>query len=59
MNASTNISANLDVAPQPDADAARAGFALGLPPCAALLSRNGWIALIALIIAMGIVVPVS
>ncbi len=37
----------------------RAGFALGLPPHAALLPRNSWIALIALIIAMGIVMPVS
>ncbi len=59
MTASTNASVNLDVAPQPNDSAARAGSALGLPPCAALLPREGWIALIALIIAMGIVVPVS
>src|SRR5471032_1484204 len=42
-----NVSANLDVAPQPDAQAKREGFALGLPPRAALLPRSGWIALIA------------
>ena len=59
MTASTNIGANLDVAPQPDQSAARAGFALGLPPRAALLPRNGWIALIALVIAMGVCVPLS
>src|ERR1700693_4295979 len=54
-----NVSANLDVAPQPDEQAKREGFALGLPPRAALLPRSGWIALIAFIIAMGICVPVA
>jgi len=34
-----------------------AGFALGLPPRPALLSRRAWLALIALIIAFGIGVP--
>src|SRR6202162_2553305 len=54
-----NVSANLDVAPQPDEQAKREGFALGLPPRAALLPRRGWIALIAFIIAMCICVPVA
>lgn len=35
------------------------GFALGLPPRPALLSRGAWLALIALILAVGIGVPVS
>ena len=56
---SPDVGANLDVAPQPDDRARREGFALGLPPRAALLPRNGWLALIALVIAMGIVVPVG
>ena len=54
-----NVSANLDVAPQPDEQARREGFALGLPPRAALLPRSGWIALIAFVIAMGICVPIA
>jgi urea transport system permease protein len=39
--------------------AAQAGFALGLPPRPALLSRPAWLALIALIIVMGLGVPFS
>jgi urea transport system permease protein len=39
--------------------AAQSGFALGLPPRPALLSRPAWIALIALIIAIGLGVPFS
>ncbi|WP_333981770.1 urea ABC transporter permease subunit UrtC [Burkholderia gladioli] len=35
------------------------GFALGLPPRAALLSRRAWLALIALCIAIGIGVPLA
>ncbi|WP_114808944.1 urea ABC transporter permease subunit UrtC [Paraburkholderia kururiensis] len=35
------------------------GFALGLPPRPALLSRGAWLALIALILVVGIGVPVS
>jgi urea transport system permease protein len=54
-----NVSANLDVAPQPDEQARREGFALGLPPRAALLPRSCWIALIAFVIAMGICVPIA
>ena len=45
---STNVGANLDVEPQPDDRARQEGFALGLPPRAALLPRNGWLALVAL-----------
>lgn len=54
-----NATANLDVNPQPDERAKKEGFALGLPSRAALLPRNGWLALIAFIIAMGICVPVA
>ena len=36
---------------------AGAGFALGLPPRPALLSRRAWLALIALIIVFGLGVP--
>jgi urea transport system permease protein len=54
-----NATANLDVTPQPDQRAKSEGFALGLPPRAALLPRSGWLALIAFIIAMGICVPVA
>jgi urea transport system permease protein len=39
--------------------AAQSGFALGLPPRPALLSRPAWLALIALIIAIGLGVPFS
>jgi urea transport system permease protein len=39
--------------------AVQSGFALGLPPRPALLSRPAWIALIALIIAIGLGVPLS
>jgi urea transport system permease protein len=38
---------------------AQSGFALGLPPRPALLSRRAWLALIALIIVMGLGVPFS
>ncbi|MEW6342928.1 MAG: urea ABC transporter permease subunit UrtC [Paraburkholderia sp.] len=38
---------------------AQSGFALGLPPRPALLSRPAWLALIALIIAIGLGVPFS
>jgi urea transport system permease protein len=38
---------------------AQTGFALGLPPRPALLSRPAWLALIALIIVMGLGVPFS
>jgi urea transport system permease protein len=37
--------------------AAQSGFALGLPPRPALLSRRAWLALIALIIVFGLGVP--
>ena len=37
----------------------QSGFALGLPPRPALLTRPAWIALIALIIAIGLGVPLS
>jgi urea transport system permease protein len=39
--------------------ATQSGFALGLPPRPALLTRPAWIALIALIIAIGLGVPLS
>lgn len=39
------------------ARAAQAGFALGLPPRPALLSRGAWIALIVLVVAVGLGVP--
>jgi urea transport system permease protein len=39
--------------------AVQSGFALGLPPRPALLSRPAWLALIALIIVMGLGVPFS
>jgi urea transport system permease protein len=39
--------------------AGESGFALGLPPRPALLSRPAWVALIALIIAIGLGVPIS
>ena len=40
-----------------DARAAHSGFALGLPPRPALLSRRAWLALIALIVVFGLGVP--
>jgi urea transport system permease protein len=43
----------------PGTERAVSGFALGLPPRPALLSRPAWIALIALIIAIGLGVPFS
>ncbi|MCS6474643.1 urea ABC transporter permease subunit UrtC, partial [Burkholderia thailandensis] len=48
-------------APKPAAAAARAeaGFALGLPPRPALLSRRAWLALVALCIAIGVGVPLA
>ena len=46
-------------APQGAERAVQSGFALGLPPRPALLSRPAWIALIALIIAIGLGVPFS
>ena len=39
--------------------ATQSGFALGLPPRPALLTRPAWLALIALIIAIGLGVPLS
>jgi len=46
-------------APHGTERATQSGFALGLPPRPALLSRPAWIALIALIIAIGLGVPFS
>jgi urea transport system permease protein len=46
-------------APQGAERAVQSGFALGLPPRPALLSRPAWIALVALIIAIGLGVPFS
>ncbi|MGF6725003.1 urea transport system permease protein [Paraburkholderia sp. GAS41] len=45
--------------PQGAGRAVQSGFALGLPARPALLSRPAWIALIALIIAIGLGVPLS
>ncbi|TDN67012.1 urea ABC transporter permease subunit UrtC [Paraburkholderia sp. BL10I2N1] len=55
--ASASGSAASSGATPPDERAALAGFALGLPPRPALLSRRAWQALIALIIAIGLGVP--
>ncbi|KVL34564.1 urea ABC transporter permease subunit UrtC [Burkholderia territorii] len=47
-------------APKPAAAARAAdGFALGLPPRPALLSRRAWLALVALCLAIGIGVPLA
>ncbi|WP_118183220.1 urea ABC transporter permease subunit UrtC [Paraburkholderia phosphatilytica] len=43
----------------PSSRGAQEGFALGLPPRPALLSRGAWLALIALIVAVGLGVPFS
>ncbi|WP_434664679.1 urea ABC transporter permease subunit UrtC [Paraburkholderia sp. A3BS-1L] len=43
----------------PSAGAAQEGFALGLPARPPLLSRHAWLALIALIVAVGLGVPFS
>ncbi|CAG4907280.1 urea ABC transporter permease subunit UrtC [Paraburkholderia saeva] len=57
----TSVTSSAPVSPagsdSPDARAALSGFALGLPPRPALLSRRAWQALIALIIAIGLGVP--
>ncbi|MGF6600048.1 urea transport system permease protein [Paraburkholderia sp. GAS448] len=55
--ASASGSATSSGATPPDERAALAGFALGLPPRPALLSKRAWQALIALIIAIGLGVP--
>ncbi|WP_175701885.1 urea ABC transporter permease subunit UrtC [Burkholderia ambifaria] len=46
-------------APKPAAVPAKEGFALGLPPRPALLSRRAWLALVALCIAIGVGVPLA
>ena len=55
--ASASGSATSSGATPPDERAALAGFALGLPPRPALLSKRAWQALIALIMAIGLGVP--
>ncbi|CAN0618835.1 urea transport system permease protein [Burkholderia multivorans] len=45
--------------PSPAAASAAGGFALGLPPRPALLSRRAWRALVALCVAIGIGVPLA
>lgn len=61
MTSTTHSLSNPTVDSPKPAAAARAadGFALGLPPRPALLSRRAWLALIALCIAIGIGVPLA
>jgi urea transport system permease protein len=54
--AAPNASPN---APPPAGRDAYQGFALGLPPRPALLPRRAWLALIALILAIGVGVPLT
>src|SRR5262245_3288978 len=62
MTSATSSPAAVDTRAAATGDAERgtlAGFALGLPPRPALLSRRAWRALIALIIVIGLGVPFS
>ena len=45
--------------PSPAAASTAGGFALGLPPRPALLSRRAWLALVALCVAIGVGVPLA
>jgi urea transport system permease protein len=56
---SASVTSTGSGAPLGTGRAAQSGFALGLPPRPALLSRPAWVALIALIIAIGLGVPIS
>ncbi|WP_144158686.1 urea ABC transporter permease subunit UrtC [Paraburkholderia sp. BCC1885] len=56
---SASVTSSGSSTPPGSGRAAQSGFALGLPPRPALLSRPAWIALIALIIAIGLGVPLS
>jgi urea transport system permease protein len=60
MTSATSPAAVTSSGASPGAErAAQSGFALGLPPRPALLSRRAWLALIALIIVMGLGIPFS
>ncbi|MGA7778328.1 MAG: urea ABC transporter permease subunit UrtC [Paraburkholderia sp.] len=60
MTSATSPASVTSAGASPDTErAAQSGFALGLPPRPALLSRRAWLALIALIIVMGLGVPFS
>jgi urea transport system permease protein len=56
---SASVTSTGSGAPLGTGRAGESGFALGLPPRPALLSRPAWVALIALIIAIGLGVPIS
>ncbi len=56
---SASVTSTGSGAPPGTGRAGESGFALGLPPRPALLSRPAWVALIALIIAIGLGVPIS
>jgi urea transport system permease protein len=58
-SATSSASVTSPGAPAGAERAAQSGFALGLPPRPALLSRPAWLALVALIIVIGLGVPFS
>ena len=57
MTSTTTLHSSASPAPATAGNGTSAGFALGLPPRRALLSRPAWAALLALVIAIGIGVP--
>jgi urea transport system permease protein len=59
MTTATTRPAHLNGAPAPQGMPEREAFALGLPPRPPLLTRGAWLALIALIVAIGVGVPLA